>query len=143
MAMVAPAGKMYQAGTLSGSPIPVAAGIATLTTLQAPGMYEQLERTGARLAAGLQDACSAAGIPARINRVGTMITLFFTDAPVTDYASAKCSDAKRYARFFHGMLERGVYLPPSAYEAWFLSAAHDDGVIDTMIAAAKDVIAGL
>jgi glutamate-1-semialdehyde 2,1-aminomutase len=143
MAMVAPAGKMYQAGTLSGSPIPVAAGIATLTALQAPGMYEQLERTGARLAAGLQEACSAAGIPAQINRVGTMITLFFTDSPVTDYASAKRSDAKRYATFFHGMLERGVYLPPSAYEAWFLSAAHDDGVIDTMLAAARDVIAGL
>jgi glutamate-1-semialdehyde 2,1-aminomutase len=143
MQMVAPAGKMYQAGTLSGSPIPVAAGIATLRQLQESGTYERLERTGARLAAGLQAACEAAGVPARINRAGSMITLFFTDSPVTDYASAKQGDAKRYAAFFHGMLDRGVYLPPSAYEAWFLSTAHDDAVIDTMIAAAREVIAGL
>jgi glutamate-1-semialdehyde 2,1-aminomutase len=143
MQMVAPAGPMYQAGTLSGSPIPVAAGIATLQVLQATGTYDRLERTGARLAAGLQEACDAAGVPARINRVGSMITLFFTASPVTDYATAKQSDAKRFATFFHGMLDRGVYLPPSAYEAWFLSSAHDDAVIDTMLAAAREVIAGL
>lgn len=143
MQMVAPAGPMYQAGTLSGSPIPVAAGIATLEVLRQPGMYDRLERAGARLAAGLQEACDTAGIPAQINRVGSMITLFFTATPVRDYATAKTSDAERFAAFFHGMLDRGVYLPPSAYEAWFLSTAHDDGVIDAMLTAAREVIAGL
>lgn len=141
--MVAPSGPMYQAGTLSGSPIPVAAGLATLRTLQEPGTYERLERTSARLAAGLQSACDKAGIPVTINRVGSMITPFFTTSAVTDYASAKTVDASRFARFFHGMLERGVYLPPSAYEAWFLSTAHDDAVIDTVIAAAEASIAAL
>ncbi len=143
MQMVAPAGPMYQAGTLSGSAIPVAAGLATLRTLQAAGTYERLERTGARLAAGLQTACDQAGLPVTINRVGSMITPFFTDSPVTDYVSAKRGDAARFGLFFHGMLARGVYLPPSAYEAWFLSTAHDDDVIDTMIAAATATLASL
>lgn len=143
MRMVAPAGPMYQAGTLSGSPIPVAAGLATLAELRRDGTYQQLEAAGAQLEQGLRAICAELGVPVTINRVGSMITPFFTAAPVRDYETAKQGDAQRYAQFFHGMLDRGVYLPPSAYEAWFLSTAHDEAIIATMLDAARESLKAL
>ncbi len=131
MSKVAPLGPVYQAGTLSGNPLAVAAGLAMLRYLKAhPEVYTQLEARAARLTAQ-----PPAGVT--VNRVGSMFTFFFTDQPVTDYASAKRSDAARFARFFHWMLEHGVYLAPSQFEAAFLSAAHSDNDIDATIAAAR------
>jgi len=134
MEQIAPAGPVYQAGTLSGNPLAMRAGIETLDILSAPGTYERLEALGARLAGGLAAAAAEAGVPATVNRVGSMLTAFFTDGPVTDYVSAVRSDTKRYATFFHGMLERGVYLAPSQFEAAFLSTAHDEALLDRTIA---------
>jgi glutamate-1-semialdehyde 2,1-aminomutase len=127
---------VYQAGTLSGNPLAMRAGIETLDILSAPGTYERLEALGARLADGLAAAAAQAGVPSTVNRVGSMLTAFFTDGPVTDYASAVRSDTKRYATFFHGMLERGVYLAPSQFEAAFLSTTHDEALVDRTIAQA-------
>lgn len=124
MGLVAPAGPVYQAGTLSGNPLAMTAGITTLRLLGQPGVYGRLERQGAFLARGLGEAARKAGISAIITRVGSLLTVFFTPDPVTDYDSARRSDTQRYARFFHGMLERGIYLPPSQFEAWFVSLAH-------------------
>src|SRR5205823_5933856 len=123
-----PVGPMYQAGTLSGNPLAMAAGIATLEIMKEPDAYETLETLGARLATGLQRAADEANIPVAINRVGSMIGMFFVKEkgqPVTDYAQATASDTQRFAKFFHAMLERGVYLAPSQYETLFLSLAHD------------------
>jgi glutamate-1-semialdehyde 2,1-aminomutase len=132
MSRVAPLGPVYQAGTLSGNPLAVAAGLAMLRYLKAhPEVYTDLERRGARLA-----AAAPAGVT--VNRVGSMFTYFFTDGPVTDWDSAKRCDTQRFARFFHWMLERGVYLAPSQFEAAFLSAAHSDMDIDATIAAARE-----
>ncbi len=136
MDQVAPAGPVYQAGTLSGNPLAMRAGIETLDILSAPGTYERLESLGARLADGLAAAAAQAGVPSTVNRVGSMLTAFFTDGPVTDYASAVRSDTKRYATFFHGMLVRGVYLAPSQFEAAFLSTVHDPALVDRTIAQA-------
>ena len=122
MRMVSPLGPAYQAGTLSGNPVAVAAGIATLRQLAKPGVYEQLESRGAALEERLRAA--AAGAPAIVQRVASMLTPFFTEGPVRDWRTASASDTSAYARFFHAMLERGVYLPPSQYEAAFLSLAH-------------------
>ena len=124
MDQLAPLGPVYQAGTLSGNPLAMAAGIATLQVLAQPGTYEQLEERAGRLAQGLEEAARQAGVPLQINRVGSMLTPFFTDRPVRDYASAKAADAERYARFFWGLVNRGVYPPPSAFESWFVSLAH-------------------
>ena len=124
MDQLAPLGPVYQAGTLSGNPLAMAAGIATLQVLAQPGTYEQLEERAGRLAQGLEEAARRAGVPLQINRVGSMLTPFFTDRPVQDYASAKAADAERYARFFWGLVNRGVYPPPSAFESWFVSLAH-------------------
>ena len=124
MERVAPLGGVYQAGTLSGNPLAVAAGLATLRALEAADVYDRLERLGAETEAGIREAARAAGIPVTVNRVGSMLTTFFTDGPVTDYATAKRADTKRYARYFHAMLERGVFLAPSQFEAAFLSLAH-------------------
>jgi len=121
---LAPLGPVYQAGTLSGNPLAMAAGIATLKMLAQPGTYEQLEERAGRLAQGLEEAARQAGVPLQINRVGSMLTPFFTDRPVRDYTSAKAADAGRYARFFWGLVNRGVYPPPSAFESWFVSLAH-------------------
>jgi glutamate-1-semialdehyde 2,1-aminomutase len=121
---VAPLGSIYQAGTLSGNPLAMAAGIATLTLLQEPGFYEALEAKGAQAQSALAAAAAGAGVPIRINRVGSMLTAFFTDAPVADFATVKTADAARYGRFFQAMLARGVSLAPSQFEAAFLSAAH-------------------
>jgi glutamate-1-semialdehyde 2,1-aminomutase len=135
MQLVAPLGPVYQAGTLSGNPLAMAAGIATLQALAKPGFYDALEAKSARLANGIENLIARHGLPARINRAGSLMTLFFTDAPVFDYASARRADAQRYARFFHALLDHGVYLPPSQYEAMFVSAAHTDADIDESLAA--------
>jgi len=139
MQMIAPAGPVYQAGTLSGNPLAVTAGIETLKALIAPGIYKKLEAKSAALADGLGGAAKQAGVPLTQTRVGSMLCGFFTDQPVVDYASAKRADTQRYAQFFRGMLERGVYFAPSQFEAAFLSTAHSDADIRKTIAAAHAV----
>jgi len=126
MLQVAPAGPVYQAGTLSGNPLAMAAGIATLDLLAVPGVWDRAERWAARAAEAVTRAAEAAGVPVTVQRVGTMLTPFFTDRPVRNYAGAKATDRAAYSRFFHAMLEAGVYLPPSAFEAAFTSAVHGD-----------------
>ena len=138
MAAVAPEGPVYQAGTLSGNPLAMAAGSALLDLLARPGIYEALEARSARLEEGLCRAARNARVSVTINRVGSMITVFFCAGPVTDYASAKASDTKRFGRFFQAMLERGVYLPPAQFEAAFVSLAHGEAEIDATIAAAAE-----
>ena len=136
MDRVAPAGPVYQAGTLSGNPLAVAAGLATLRRLQKENPYDKLESLGARLERGLLAAAAQANVPARMNRAGSMFTLFFTDRDVFDFESAKTSDMHRFNRFFHAMLDQGVFLPPSQFEAAFISAAHTAADIDLTIEAA-------
>ena len=126
MQRIAPAGDVYQAGTLSGNPLAVAAGLATLAELAAPGAYERLSAASGALADGIRVAASAAGIPMQSASVGGMWGFFFTDQPVTDYASAKSADTDRYARFFHAMLDAGVYLAPSQFESAFVSLSHGE-----------------
>jgi glutamate-1-semialdehyde 2,1-aminomutase len=142
MRKVMPAGSVFQAGTLSGNPLAMAAGLATLQELRDRPPYERLETLGARLARGLSAAARDATVPHRVQRVGSMWTLFFAPAPVTDYESAKQSDTARFARFFWAMLDRGVYLPCSQFEAAFLSAAHTEAHIDETIAAARKALLG-
>jgi glutamate-1-semialdehyde 2,1-aminomutase len=134
MGQLAPAGVVYQAGTLSGNPLATAAGLATLTHCTAD-VYAMLDKTAEQLAAQVAGALTKAGVAHRINEAGSLFSVFFTDVDVVDYESARMQSTARYAAFFHAMLERGVYLPPSAYEAWFLSAAHDDAVIDRIVEA--------
>jgi glutamate-1-semialdehyde 2,1-aminomutase len=136
MAKVAPAGPVYQAGTLSGNPIAMTAGIWALERLS-PRLYKDLARLGTTLAAGLADAARAADVPLQVNALGSLLTPFFISSPVRDYSSALRSNTDAYAAFFQGMLARGVYPPPSQFEAWFLSAAHADRDIRKTIAAAK------
>ena len=140
---VAPDGPVYQAGTLSGNPLAMAAGCVTLDALSRPEAYEKLESLSARLHGGLMEATSSSDIKVTINRVGSMITLFFTPGPVTDYASAKSSDTALFARFFHAMLERGVYFPPAQFEAAFVSLAHSPGDIDATVSAVRDAFRAL
>jgi len=140
-ASLAPEGSVYQAGTLSGNPLATAAGLATLAALERPGVYEELEAKGARLQAGLEAALEAAGIQGLVQRVGSMMTLFFNATPVTGLGSLDNVDTALFGRFFHGMLEAGVALPPSQYEAFFVSTAHTDDDIDAVAAAAKRVLA--
>ena len=141
MHMIAPLGPVYQAGTLSGNPLAMAAGIATLDAIAAtPNAYAQLDARGAQLERGLNEAARAAKIPVAINRVGSLLTMFFTQSPVTNYESAKTSDTKQYARFFQGMIERGVYLAPSQFEAAFISLAHTDFDISQTVDAAVQVL---
>ena len=128
--LVAPNGPVYQAGTLSGNPLAMAAGIATLNTLRAQDPYLALDERSARLCAAIASAAEAAHVPIWQNRVGSMFTTFFSDVPVTDYESAKRSDTRRYARFFHALLERGVYVAPSQFESAFLSTAHEREQLD-------------
>jgi glutamate-1-semialdehyde 2,1-aminomutase len=141
--MMAPAGPVYQAGTLSGNPVAVAAGLATLEALRQPGVYDRLEALSAKLAQGLGEVARKAGVKATFNRVGSMMTCFFTSGPVTDYASAKTSDTGRYARFFREMLERGVYMAPSQFEAAFVSLAHTEEEIATTVSAAREAFAAV
>jgi glutamate-1-semialdehyde 2,1-aminomutase len=143
MSVVAPLGPVYQAGTLSGNPLAMAAGAAQLDLLDASGTYERLEALSARLHDGLARAIRDAGTTATINRVGSMITLFFCPGPVFDYASAKASDTALFGRFFHAMLERGVYLPPAQFEAAFVSLAHREADVDETVRAAEDAFRSL
>jgi glutamate-1-semialdehyde 2,1-aminomutase len=137
MSWVAPEGPVYQAGTLSGNPLAVAAGIATLTALRKPGTYRRLEQTTAGLVEGLRSAAAVKGIPIQINRVGSMFTVFFTSAPVSDFATAKTSDTARYGKFFRSLLEQGIYLAPSQFEACFVSLAHSMKDVNATIRAAR------
>ncbi|CAN5349575.1 glutamate-1-semialdehyde 2,1-aminomutase [soil metagenome] len=132
MAALAPAGPGYQAGTLAGNPVAVAAGLATLTHCT-PEVYDRVDRASATLQQGVTAAMSAAGVEHQVQSAGSMFSVFFTGAEVRDYAGARAQDSYRYPAFFHAMLARGVYLPPSAYESWFLSAAHDDVALDRVL----------
>ena len=138
MKLVAPEGPVYQAGTLSGNPMAVAAGIATLTALKNRESFLKLERLTARLVKGLLEAANGAGVAAQINRVGSMFTLFFAPTPVTDYQTARTSDPDRYGRFFQALLQHGVYFPPSQFEACFLSLAHTTRDVETTVKAARE-----
>jgi glutamate-1-semialdehyde 2,1-aminomutase len=140
---VAPAGAVYQAGTLSGNPLAMTAGLATLRRLRDESVYAQLESAGARLCAGLSEAARAAGIETVTNRVGSMWTTFFTNEPVADWTSAGKSDRAFYGKFFHAMLREGVYLAPSQFEAGFIGLAHTNELIDQTVAAARAAFAGL
>jgi glutamate-1-semialdehyde 2,1-aminomutase len=143
MEQTAPAGPVYQAGTLSGNPIAMAAGCAALRLLHGGDAYVRLEALGAQLATGLAAEAAAASIPAQVSRVGSMLTLFFTAQPVTDYDTARTADTTRYARFFHARLDRGVYLPPSQFEMWFVSLAHTTEDVEATLAAARAAFAAL
>lgn len=139
MQMIAPAGPVYQAGTLSGNPLAVTAGLETLKLLRKPGVYQQLETRAEHLARGLRDAAKKTKIPFFQTRVGSMLGGFFTSKPVTDYTSAKLSDTQRYAKFFWGMIEKGHYFAPSQFEAAFVSTAHRATDVDQTIASAYQV----
>jgi glutamate-1-semialdehyde 2,1-aminomutase len=142
MQLVAPAGPVYQAGTLSGNPLAMTAGLWSLSELS-PKLYRHLARLGSQLAAGLADAARAAGVPLQVNAFGSLVTPFFTDSPVRDFESAMRADAQRYGRFFREMLARGVYPPPSQYEAWFLSSAHTERDVERTIKAARAAMKSL
>jgi glutamate-1-semialdehyde 2,1-aminomutase len=135
MRMVAPEGPVYQAGTLSGNPLAMTAGIETLKVLRQGDVYAEIERKSARLEEGIAAAVSRAGVPVYISRVGSLLTAFFTAGPVTEYESARSADTKRFGQFFRGLLERGVYWPPSQFEAAFVSLAHSDDDIEATIEA--------
>jgi glutamate-1-semialdehyde 2,1-aminomutase len=144
MECIAPLGPVYQAGTLSGNPIAMAAGLATLEGLSAPGFHDRLHRATARLVGGLADAAATASVPLATNHVCGMFGIFFTEAPtVTSFAGTTACDVDRFKKFFHGMLAEGVYLAPSAFEAGFISAAHSDADIDATVAAAGRVFSRL
>jgi len=140
MRLVAPLGPVYQAGTLSGNPVAMACGVTTLRILRDRNPYDRLEELGARLAEGLQEAAEEAGVPVTVNRVGSMLTLFFTEGPVENFDDANRSDRQRFSRFFWAMLERGVYIPPSQFEAWFVSLAHTEEEIDRTVDAAREAL---
>jgi len=144
MASLAPDGPVYQAGTLSGNPLAMAAGLATLEQLERPGFFESLSARTVQLTDGLASAAAAAGIPLSVESTGGMFGFVFTDSgPVRTFAQVAAADTERFRKFFHGMLDRGVYLAPSAYEAGFVSAAHGDEEIDKTLAAAQSVFATL
>jgi len=140
MELVAPAGPVYQAGTLSGNPLAMTAGLWSLGELS-PKLYRHLATLGAQLAAGFADAARAAGVPMQVNAFGSLVTPFFTSVPVRDLQSALTSDTAAYGRFFNGMLARGVYPPPSQFEAWFLSGAHSERDVARTIKAARETLA--
>lgn len=141
MQLVAPAGPMYQAGTLSGNPLAMAAGLATLDVLARPGTWARAERWAAEACALIEGAAAKAGVPVQVQRVGTMFTVFFTDQPVRNYDDAKRADRTAYSTFFHRMLEAGVYLPPSQFEAAFTSAAHGERELEVLAAALPRALA--
>jgi glutamate-1-semialdehyde 2,1-aminomutase len=140
MQMVAPSGPVYQAGTLSGNPLAMAAGLATLQLLQQPEFFESLERATISLAEGLLRSAQEAGVPLQVASVGSMWGFFFNEAPVTNYAEARRSDTSRYARFFHAMLDRGIYLAPSQFESAFVSSSHDEQIVAQTLAAARQAL---
>ncbi len=143
MDLLAPLGPVYQAGTLSGNPLAMAAGLATLRALGEPGVYSRLERAAARLSEGLDEVFSRHRVPHQTAQRGSLVGFFFAPGPVGNLAGAKTSDVAFYARFFHAMLERGVYFAPSQFEAGFLSLAHSDVAIDATVAAADEAIGAL
>ncbi len=143
MELVAPKGPMYQAGTLSGNPLAMTAGLVTLAEISKPGVFDDIVARTRRLCDGLAGAAQSAGIPVFQTCVGTMFCNFFTPDPVVNWASAKKSDTTLFGRYFRGMLNEGVYIAPSQFEAGFMSAAHDDGVIADTVAAAERVFGGL
>jgi glutamate-1-semialdehyde 2,1-aminomutase len=140
MEKLAPVGAVYQAGTLSGNPVAMAAGAATLHILKRPGTYERLDILGKKLAAGFSKAAKTNRVPVFQTRVGSMLCNFFTDREIFDYDTALTADTKRYSRYFHGMLERGIYLAPSPFEASFVSLAHTEKEIDQTIDAARETL---
>jgi glutamate-1-semialdehyde 2,1-aminomutase len=147
MKLVAPSGPVYQAGTLSGNPLAMTAGLATLQALLEPGVFEAMAQMTARLVVDIEDAARSAGVPLQVGQVGSMFGYYFLKAPdgvITDYRSAKAyADTERYARYFHAILERGVYIAPSQYEAGFMSASHSEADIAATVAAAEDSLTGI
>lgn len=144
MELIAPAGPVYQAGTLSGNPLAMTAGIETLRVIdEDSNFYDRLEDIGRRLELGIRDSLAGFGLNYTLNRVGSMFTLFFTDKPVTDFASAKTSDTTKFATYFNRMLEQGIYLPPSQFEACFISAAHSDQDLERTIESSSLSLKGL
>jgi glutamate-1-semialdehyde 2,1-aminomutase len=141
MDLLAPVGPVYQAGTLSGNPLSVRAGLETLKILARPGAYDRLEVISGRLAAGLTGALRQSGVKGCVNRVGSLLTLFLEVESVKDAEGARTADTTLFARFFHAMIERGIYLPPSQFEAMFVSLAHDDLEIERTITAARESLA--
>jgi glutamate-1-semialdehyde 2,1-aminomutase len=143
MEMVAPSGPVYQAGTLAGNPLAMTAGIETITILKESSVYQELEKKSSLLEKGIIKAANKAGVDIQLPRIGSMFTIFFAKAPVTDYETAARADTTLYARFFHQMLSQGVYLPPSQFEAAFVSVAHTHRVIQATISAAEKAFASL
>ncbi len=141
MDQVAPLGPVYQAGTLSGNPLAMSAGIASLDLLAAPGFYDSLEALSKRLGDGISEALREAVAPATAARVGSLLTLFFSPEPIKNYADAKKCDTNRFATFFQSMLERGIFIAPSQFEAMFVSAAHTAADIDRTLAAFRESLA--
>lgn len=139
MEMIAPSGPVYQAGTLSGNPLAMSAGIATLQALDEPGLWEGVVANTTYLSRGIGELAQAAGIPLQGYQAGTMFSAFFTDTFVQDWPTAKTSDTVRFGEYFRGMLQRGVYLAPSQFEAGFVSTAHKKDVIETTLNAAEAV----
>lgn len=137
MSQVAPTGPIYQAGTLSGNPLAMAAGMANLEPLTDPGFYVDLERKTQLLAGGLEEAARDAGVPVTVNHCTGMLTVFFTDGPVDSLPAAEASNTPQFAQFFHAMLREGIYLPPSQFESWMLSARHDDEMIERTVSGAR------
>jgi glutamate-1-semialdehyde 2,1-aminomutase len=137
---VAPLGKIYQAGTLAGNPLAMRAGIATLEELSKPGFYEGIDELSRKLAAGLERALGSSGVAGQVNRIGSLSTIFFTADPVTNYSGARLSDTRRYARYFREMLQRGIFLAPSQFEAAFVSGSHTTDDIERTIAAAEEAL---
>jgi glutamate-1-semialdehyde 2,1-aminomutase len=140
MSMVSPEGPVYQAGTLSGNPLAMTAGIVTIKELSRPGVYSAIEKKSAMLEEGLKDAAKKAGVKTRFYRAGSMFCTYFTDIDVTDYETAKKADTGKFSRFFSGILERGVNLAPSQFEAGFMSLAHSERDIDATVTAAYEAI---
>jgi glutamate-1-semialdehyde 2,1-aminomutase len=138
MNMVAPAGPVYQAGTLSGNPLAMTAGIETLSRLRQPGVFENIAARTEQLCAGIGAAARQAGVPVYQTRAGSMFCTFFLETPARDWAGVRAADTRRFGRFFTAMLERGVYLAPSQFEAAFMSAAHDEQVIEATLAASME-----
>ncbi|MDP3050273.1 MAG: aminotransferase class III-fold pyridoxal phosphate-dependent enzyme, partial [Eubacteriales bacterium] len=142
MEMIAPAGPVYQAGTLSGNPLAMAAGITTLSVLARPGVYTELERISTLLAEGIADAAKRTGAPVSFNRIGSMMCTFFTPDPVVDFKSAVKSDTEQYGKFFHRLLDEGIYIAPAQFEAMFVSTAHSEEDIEVTVEAIERALTG-
>jgi glutamate-1-semialdehyde 2,1-aminomutase len=143
MDQVAPLGPVYQAGTLAGNPLAMRAGIAVLNQLTKPGLYDEMTQLAQRLVVGLRAELAGARIPAEVNAIGSLATVFFTPEPVRNYADAKRSDTKRYGRFFREMLDRGIFLAPSQFEAAFVSMAHTPQDVERTLVAAHESLAAI